>query len=188
MGTDLNMRILIRIMTAVLPVATWRKKARDVLQSWLAIVPHKVRGVRFGGRFVLHGSLHATKFCSFADDVHVNSLHVEGVGELKVGAHTHFGREILVITSSHDYKGEKLPYGSRHIVKPVRIGECVWIGDRVTILPGSDIGDGVIVQAGAVVHGKIPALSIVGGNPAVPFAARNPDHYNELRQKGAYKK
>lgn len=181
------MRMFIKIVTAALPVSSWRKKARDALLRWHATIPQRMRGVRFDGRFVLHGSMHATKYCRFADDVHVNSLHVEGVGELFVGAHTHFGREVLVITSSHDYRGAKLPYDSRHIVKPVLIGECVWIGDRVTILPGTVIGDGVIVQAGSVVHGKISALSIVGGNPAVPFAARDPDHYHELKQKGAYK-
>ena len=46
---------------------------------------------------------------------------------------------------------------------------------------------GVIVQAGSVVHGKIPALSIAGGNPAKPFAVRDAGHYNALKQKGAYK-
>lgn len=181
------MRVLIKIMTAILPVPTWRKKARDALLRWHSLLLHKLRGARFEGRFVLHGSMHVTKYCRFADDVHVNGLHVEGVGELSVGAHTHFGREVLVITSSHDYKGALLPYDRRHIVKPVRIGECVWIGDRVTVLPGTVIGDGVVVQAGSVVHGEIPALAIIGGNPAKPFAARDPDHYNDLKQKGAYK-
>lgn len=181
------MKTFIKVVTAVLPFPSWRKGARDVLLRWWATIPQRMRGARFEGRFVLHGSMHATKFCRFADDVHVNELHVEGVGELSVGAHTHFGREVLVITSSHDYRGTKLPYDGRHIVKPVLIGECVWIGDRVTILPGTVIGDGVIVQAGSVVHGKVPALSIVGGNPAVPFAARDPEHYNALKQKGAYK-
>ena len=181
------MKTLIKLITSVIPVSSWRKKSRDALLWWYTVLPCRLRGVTFAGRFVLHGSMHVTKRCRFADDVHVNELHVEGMGELYVGAHSHFGREVLVITSSHDYRGETLPYDRKHIVKPVRIGECVWIGDRVTILPGSEIGEGVIVQAGSVVHGKIPALSIAGGNPAKPFAVRDAGHYNALKQKGAYK-
>ena len=46
------------------------------------------------------------------------------------------------------------------------IGNDVWIGTRATILPGTRLGDGVIVGAGAVVGGEIPPYSIIGGNPA----------------------
>lgn len=50
--------------------------------------------------------------------------------------------------------------------KPVIIGDDVWIGARVTILPGAKIGTGVIVGAGAVVAGEIPDYAVVGGVPA----------------------
>ena len=43
------------------------------------------------------------------------------------------------------------------------------IGSNVTILPGTTIGEGAIIQAGAVVHGEIPPCAIVGGNPAKDF-------------------
>ena len=59
----------------------------------------------------------------------------------------------------------------------------MWIGARVVILPGTVIGEGAIVQAGAVVHGKIPPLSIVGGNPAKVFAQRDEIHYRNLKTK-----
>lgn len=176
-----------KLITMPIPVSGWRKAARDAVNRWLTVTPYRIRGVKFGGRFRLHGSMHVTRFCRFADDVHVNSLHVEGVGEFTVGSHTHFGREVLAITSSHDYRGTTLPYDRNHIVRHVRIGECVWIGDRVTLLPGAEIGDGAIIQAGAVVHGKIPPLSIAGGNPAKVFATRDAAHYEGLRSKGAYK-
>ena len=52
------------------------------------------------------------------------------------------------------------------VEKPVIIGNDVWIGDRVTILPGVRIGDGCIVGAGAVVTHDIPAFAIAAGNPA----------------------
>jgi virginiamycin A acetyltransferase len=46
------------------------------------------------------------------------------------------------------------------------IGHDVWIGTRVTILPGARIGSGCIIGAGAVVGGTIPPYSLVAGNPA----------------------
>ena len=49
------------------------------------------------------------------------------------------------------------------IAKPVRIGNDVWIGGNVTILPGITIGNNVVVAAGAVVTKDIPDNTLVGG-------------------------
>lgn len=48
----------------------------------------------------------------------------------------------------------------------VIIGDHVWIGTRVTILPGVHVGDGAILAAGAVIKEDVPAHSVVGGCPA----------------------
>lgn len=45
------------------------------------------------------------------------------------------------------------------------IGNDVWIGQRVTIMPGVHIGDGVIIAANSVVTKDIPSYHIAGGNP-----------------------
>ncbi|MDT3699209.1 MAG: DapH/DapD/GlmU-related protein [Thermincola sp.] len=50
--------------------------------------------------------------------------------------------------------------------KPVTIGNDVWIGGRVTILPGVKVGNGVIIGANAVVTKNVPDYAIVCGNPA----------------------
>lgn len=50
--------------------------------------------------------------------------------------------------------------------KPVTIGNDVWIGGNVTLLPGVTIGDNCTIGAGAVVTHDIPANSIAVGNPA----------------------
>ncbi len=50
---------------------------------------------------------------------------------------------------------------------PLEIGNDVWIGNYVSILPGvRTVGDGAIVAAGAVVTKDVPPYSIVAGNPA----------------------
>lgn len=51
-------------------------------------------------------------------------------------------------------------------VKPVVVGNNVWIGDNAKILPGTIIGDGTVVAAGSVVSGNIPANVLVAGYPA----------------------
>jgi len=50
--------------------------------------------------------------------------------------------------------------------KPIAIGKRVWCGTRVTICAGVEIGDDVVVAAGAVVVKSVPANSIVAGVPA----------------------
>ena len=50
--------------------------------------------------------------------------------------------------------------------EPVRIGNDVWIGGNVTILPGLTIGNNVVIAAGAVVTKDVPDNSLVGGIPA----------------------
>ena len=51
-------------------------------------------------------------------------------------------------------------------VAPVSIGNDVWIGGRVIILPGVNIGDGCIIGAGAVVTKDIPSYCVAVGVPA----------------------
>ncbi|MBQ7773337.1 MAG: sugar O-acetyltransferase [Bacteroidales bacterium] len=49
--------------------------------------------------------------------------------------------------------------------EPVTIGNNVWIGGSVTILPGVTIGDNVTIGAGSVVVKDIPSNVIAAGNP-----------------------
>ena len=49
--------------------------------------------------------------------------------------------------------------------EPVTIGNNVWIGGSVTILPGVTIGDNVTIGAGSVVTKDIPSGTVAVGNP-----------------------
>ena len=92
-----------------------------------------------------------------------------------------------VFTRNHNYdKGDAIPYGRTYIKKDVVIGDFVWIGIQVILLPGTTIGEGAIIQAGAVVHGNIPAYAIAGGNPAKVFAQRDVEHFKRLKAEGKF--
>lgn len=49
---------------------------------------------------------------------------------------------------------------------PIIIGDDVWIGNRATILSGTQIGQGAVIGACAVVSGHVPPYAVVAGNPA----------------------
>lgn len=49
---------------------------------------------------------------------------------------------------------------------PVIIGENVWIGANVTVVPGVTIGNNAIIAAGAVVTKDVDSNTVVGGVPA----------------------
>jgi acetyltransferase-like isoleucine patch superfamily enzyme len=62
----------------------------------------------------------------------------------------------------------------------------VWLGDRVTIVPGVTIGEGAVVAAGSVVTRDVPALAVVGGAPARVLRQRDGDAYRQLRASNVY--
>ena len=58
--------------------------------------------------------------------------------------------------------------------RPVRIGDNVWIGFDVVILPGVTIGDGAVVGARSVVDSDVEPFTVVAGNPAQPLRRLDP--------------
>lgn len=119
--------------------------------------------------------------------VNMNGMRIGGDGEVHIGNYFHSGVDCLILTQNHNYdKGEAIPYDRSNIIKNVNIGDCVWIGSRVTILPGVTIGEGAIIQAGSVVTNDIPYCGIAGGAPAVVFKYRDIEHYERLKTEGKF--
>ena len=50
--------------------------------------------------------------------------------------------------------------------KPIRIGKNCFIGCNAIILKGTELGNGCVVGAGAVVAGEFEPNSVIVGNPA----------------------
>ena len=78
-----------------------------------------------------------------------------------------------------------IPYDETFIRDPVNIGDNVWLGTDVTVLPGVSIEEGAIVQAGSVVVEDIPKGAIAGSHPAEVFDRRDRDHYETLKARGS---
>ena len=112
-----------------------------------------------------------------------NGMSILGQGKVEIGNYFHSGTECEIITSFHNYEGEQIPYDNSYITKNVKIGDCVWLGNNVIILGGCVIGEGAIIQAGSVVCKDIPAYSIAGGYPAIPFKTRDKEHYLKMKKE-----
>lgn len=52
-------------------------------------------------------------------------------------------------------------------VRPVTIGDNVWIGSRAMIFPGVTVGEGSVIAAASVVRRDVEPYTVVAGNPAV---------------------
>ena len=63
------------------------------------------------------------------------------------------------------------------------VGNDVWIGQNVTVLPGVHIGDGVIIGAESVVAGDVEAYTVAAGNPARPIRRRFDPELRELLER-----
>ena len=95
-------------------------------------------------------------------------IDCELYGPISLGSDVMMGPEVVIYTSGHAHDRIDIPMrlqGASEI-KPVSIGNDVWIERRVMIMPGVTIGNGVIIGAGAVVTKDVPDYAVVGGVPA----------------------
>lgn len=103
-------------------------------------------------------------------------------GGLRIGNNVIFGPRTVIWTYNHNYRAETaLPYDGPDILKPVTIGDNVWVGMGAMILPGVTIGEGAVIGAGAVVGKDVPPCAIVAGNPAQVVRHRDQEIYEKLK-------
>ena len=104
--------------------------------------------------------------CSIGDNsgIGINAQ----IGTTFIGNNVMMGPDCVIITVNHRFDDLSIPMIKQGTTpeKPVFIGDDVWIGQRVIILPGVKIGKGSIVGAGSVVTHDVPDFAIVGGAPA----------------------
>lgn len=95
-------------------------------------------------------------------------INADITGKTIIGKNVMMGPECIIYTVNHRFDNPEIPMNKQGAAdeKPVFIGNDVWIGARVIILPGVKIGDGAVIGAGAVVTKDVPPYSVVGGNPA----------------------
>jgi len=109
------------------------------------------------------------------DSIIGEGVVLDGRDKLLIGSHVDIATDVMIYNSQHDVNQEYFAATNA----PVKIEDYVFIGPRVIILAGVNIGRGAIVGAGAVVTKDVPPYAIVGGVPAkIIGERRNKDlHY-----------
>lgn len=100
------------------------------------------------------GNLEIGSYCSFGEFTKIWNFDKITIGDDFIAA-----EGLTILTGSHD------PDTLIPIMKNVIIGNRVWCGANVTILPGVTIGNDVVIGAGTLVLNDVPNGSIVAGNP-----------------------
>lgn len=85
-----------------------------------------------------------------------------------------FGDNVFIAPNCGFYTaGHPVDYPTRNAVlefaKPITVGDNVWIGGNVVVLPGVTIGSGSVIGAGSVVSRDIPENVVAVGNPCRPI-------------------
>jgi len=96
-----------------------------------------------------------------------------GSGRVVLGARLKMGPQCMFITNDHPIPPDGVSFSEHNGSEmSILVGEDVFMGARVTVLPGVTIGDGAAVGAGSVVSRDIPAGAVAVGNPAKVIRVR----------------
>jgi acetyltransferase-like isoleucine patch superfamily enzyme len=115
------------------------------------------------------GSLkHLGKGLIVGDNVGLGTHSFYGcAGGIEIGNDVIIGNYVSMHSENHNFSDKNIPIrlqGVNH--KGIKIGNNCWIGAKATILDGTNIGDGCVVAAGAVVTGFFPDNVVIAGVPA----------------------
>lgn len=107
----------------------------------------------------------AGKNLYLGDYVYVNfNLTVVDDADIYIGDRVMIGPNVTIATANHPISPELRAQGLQYN-KSITIGNNVWIGAGVIIVPGITIGDNAVIGAGSVVTKDIPANVVAVGNP-----------------------
>jgi len=110
----------------------------------------------------------ATPQLKLGNDVYVGkNTFLGSYFPISIGDNTLIGADSYIISANHGFSRRDIPIRKQgYFGAPVAIGEGVWLGAHVIVLPGVTIGQGAIVGAGSVVTRSIPPFEIWAGSPA----------------------
>ena len=108
------------------------------------------------------------RFISVGDGSHLQrrcTLYAIWGEPIEIGRDVFIGAETMLWTGTHEIGPHAQRCGAG-LTRPIRIGDGCWLGARVTVLGGVEIGAGSVIAAGALVSKSVPPDELWGGVPA----------------------
>ncbi len=110
--------------------------------------------------------------CDYGENIHIGdnffanfNLTILDEADVIIGNNVFIGPNVSIYTACHPLDAETRNTAVEWS-EPVRIGDNVWIGGSVTIVPGVTIGNNVVIGAGSVVTRDVEDNVVIAGNPA----------------------
>ncbi len=168
-------------MLSGLPYNTWvetllkdRMNAKSICHKFNLFDPVKLdeRMAILKSLLFIKGKAHIEPnfFCDYGYNIEIGSnffsnhnLIIIDVCKVIIGNNVLVGPNVMIATAAHPLdpiERQKTEYG-----KNIKIGNDVWIGGNVSVLPGVTIGNNCVIGAGSVVTKNIPDNSVAVGNP-----------------------
>ncbi len=117
-----------------------------------------------------HCHIEANFFCDYGTNITIgdnfyanHNLVILDVCEVKIGSNVMFGPNVMLSTASHPI--DPIARRNTEFGKPITIGNDVWLGGNVSVLPGITIHDNTVIGAGSVVNKDIAGNGVYAGNP-----------------------
>ena len=112
------------------------------------------------------------------------NLIILDVGKVRIGKNAQIAPNVSIYTAGHPIHPDSRNSGYEYGVD-VTIGNNVWIGGNVSIMPGVTIGNNVVIGGGSVVTKSLPDNVIAAGNPCRVIRTITPadrDYYYKDRR------
>ena len=122
---------------------------------------------KIGKNVNIESGAHFTGLLEIGDNSGIG-VNARLYGKVVIGKNVLMGPDVIIFTSGHQYiqKDILIQDQGRTEMSPVVIGDDVWIGARVIIMPGITIGSGAVIGAGAIVTKDVQPYSVMAGVPA----------------------
>ncbi len=103
--------------------------------------------------------------CTIGEGTFLNhGVYLMDCAPITIGRQCQIGPHCGLYTAVHPMLPEERATGIERAL-PITLGDRVWLGGQVVVLPGVTIGEGAVIGAGSVVTRDIPPHVVAVGNP-----------------------
>ena len=194
-----EVRLMTRYQRGWRVVRAWRRLIAEVESYALRARGACIGKGVFIGR---HSTVYGHRGIAIADDINLGRrarlethLTERGQGRFSIGSGTRIGNDFhggaalrvtigrdcmiasgaTILDHDHDFSDPSDAHRAHEgvVASPVTIGDRVFLGERVTVLKGVEIGDCCVVGAHSVVSRDLPPYTMAAGAPARPISRWN---------------